>query len=418
MATVELDPHQLDAIGKMTNGCILKGGVGSGKTRTALAYFYTREAKGPLRINGRGDSGELKQPKDLYIITTAKKREHKDWDREAIPFVISTDRSTSVSGIKLTVDSWNNIGSYVDVKDAFFIFDEQRLVGSGAWVKAFYKIAKANRWIMLSATPGDNWMDYIPVLVANGFYKNRTEFIDRHVVWDGFAKFPKVKRYVEQNHLENIRRRIIVDMEFTRHTTRHIHTIQTTYDEEKFKRVWKDRWNVFDEKPIKDVGELFRIARRVVGSSPDRQAALMQLMEKHPKLIVFYNFNFELEMLKVVAISTMTHYAQWNGHKHEDIPETDKWLYFVQYTAGAEGWNCTETDAMVFFSLNYSYKIFEQALGRIDRMNTPFFDLYYYVLRSQTPIDNAIWKSLVTKRNFSERSLVQPWEDEPISLAA
>lgn len=409
MADIQLAPHQLEAIGKMHNGCILKGGVGSGKTRTSLAYFVQKEAKGSLRINGGGDMGKLECPKDIYVITTAKKRDSHDWEGEAHPFLISTDRETSINGIKLTVDSWNNVGAYTEVKDAFFIFDEQRLVGSGAWVKAFLKVAKQNRWIMLSATPGDNWMDYIPVFVANGFYKNRTEFIHRHVVYSNFTKFPRVERYVETRHLEQLRQRIVVGMELVRHTTRHIYNVTVRHSEEAFNRVWKARWNIYEERPIRDVAELYRVGRKVVNSDTDRLGVVMQKLEKHKRLIVFYNFDYELEALRTLAQTLRIRVREWNGHKHQPLPEGDEWLYLCQYTAASEAWDCITTDAILFYSLNYSYKVFEQSVGRIDRMNTPYFDLYYYVLRSNTKIDTAIWKAIATKKNFNEKSLVKEW---------
>jgi Arc/MetJ-type ribon-helix-helix transcriptional regulator len=393
----------------MHNGCILKGGVGTGKTRTALAYFYQKEVNGKLKINGEGDTEEPAAPKDIYVITTARKRDEKDWESEALSFILSTNRELSVSGIQLKVDSWNNVLEYTEVKDAFFVFDEQRLVGSGAWVKAFLAIAKKNRWIMLSATPGDNWMDYIPVLVANGFYKNRTEFIRRHVVYSTFTQFPKVDRYVETRHLDNLRRRILVDMELERHTTRHVLQVTVPHADEAFQAVWKDRWHIYEERPIRDVGELYRVARRVVNSDPSRLGVVMEKLEKHKRLIVFYNFDYELEALRVLGGTLGIETAEWNGHKHQSVPESGSWLYLVQYAAGSEAWNCTTTDAIVYFSLNYSYKIFEQVMGRIDRMNTPYFDLYYYVLRSNTPIDKSIWQAVSTKRNFNERSLVKEW---------
>lgn len=411
MANIELAPHQLEAIGKMHNGCILKGGVGSGKTRTALAYAVQRELRAPLRINGGGDSGEPLSPKDIYVLTTAKKRDELDWVEEALPFLVTPVRENSIGGVQLVVDSWNNILKYEGVKDAFFIFDEQRLVGSGSWVKAFIKIAKHNRWIMLSATPGDNWMDYIPVLVANGFYKNRTEFIHRHVVYSSFTNFPKVERYVETRHLDNLRRRVLVEMELIRHTTRHVRQVIVKHSADDFHRVWKERWNIFEELPVKDVGELYRLARKVVNSDPDRLGVVMQKLEEHKRLIVFYNFNYELDALRTLAGALGVEFAEWNGKKHQELPSSDQWLYLVQYTAGSEGWNCTTTNAIVLFSLNYSYKIFEQTQGRIDRMNTPYFDLYYYVLRSETPIDAGIWRAIVTKKDFNEKSLVK-WENK------
>lgn len=403
--SIQLGNHQLKAIEEMHNGCVLRGGVGTGKSRTSIAYFYQKECGGTLRINGRGDYGRMATPKDLYIITTAKKRDSGDWLNEAAKFGLGRDPDSSVGHVTVRVDSWNNITDYIGVKDAFFIFDEQRLVGSGAWVKAFIKIAKANRWILLSATPGDTWMDFIPVFIANGWYKNRTEFVGTHVVWNNFSKYPKIDHYVEVRRLVQYRNAVLVEMPFERATTRHLRNVIVEFNEANWETVTKKRWNIFvtPQRPIRNVAELFSCMRKVVNSDVSRYAAVMELMERHKRLIVFYNFDYELEMLRVLGRSTEIPHAEWNGHKHEQIPETEKWLYFVQYTSGAEGWNCISTDAMVFWSLNYSYRAFEQAQGRIDRMDTEFFDLYYYLLRSNSPIDHAIAKALLTKRNFNEK---------------
>ena len=403
---IELYPHQLKAIEEMKNGSVLKGGVGTGKSRTAIAYYFQKECGGNLRINGEGDFSRMATPKDLYIITTAKKRDQKDWEKECSPFGLSSEREASFDGVKVTVDSWNNIKNYRDIYDAFFIFDEQRLVGSGAWVKSFIKIAKANRWIVLSATPGDTWMDYVPIFVANGFYKNRTEFIRQHVVYNNFSKYPKIDRYVEQGILIKLRKKILVEMPYVRKTVRHIKKILVGYDKDKFEKVFKDRWNIFEERPIRDVAELFIAMRKVVNSDPSRLGAVLGLAEKHKRLIIFYNFNYELDVLRSAGEMLDIPLAEWNGHKHEEIPAGDRWIYLVQYTAGAEGWNCTATDAMIFYSLNYSYKIFEQAQGRIDRLNTTYHDLYYYVLQSDSLIDKAILKALASKRSFNEKELV------------
>lgn len=410
---VELDPHQLKAIREMHNGSILKGAPGTGKSRTALMYFYTKVAKG-MPLTNIAPYKPMENPKDIYIITTAKKRDDKDWEKEAANFPLGW--ATDPNGVQLHVDSWNNIMDYDHVTDAFFIFDEQRLVGSGAWVKAFLKIAKQNQWIVLSATPGDNWMDYIPVFVANGFYKNRTAFLERHAVWSRYSKFPKVERYMEQGHLERLRASILVEMPYKSHTIRHVATVPVDYDDETFKRVIKDRWHIYEDRPLKNAAELFILMRKIVNSDPSRLGAIMELLEKHPKLIVFYNFDYELNALRVLANTLNYPVGEWNGHKHQPIPKEDKWLYLVQYTAGAEGWNCIETNAITFFSLTYSYKVFEQSKGRTDRMNTPFVDLYYYILRSSSKIDTAIWKALMSKKDFNMRAYAKNIWDSPVYI--
>lgn len=384
---LELRPHQSDALRQLRDGKILWGGVGSGKSRVAAAYY------------------ELEHPhQDVYVITTAKKRDSKDWEGEFARIVVGKEQSASIYGI-LSVDSWNNIEKYRDVKDAFFIFDEQRLVGAGTWVKAFLQIAKQNNWILLSATPGDTWLDYIPVFVANGFYKNRTEFKREHVIYKPFSRFPKVDRYVGTDKLLKLRNQILVHMRYPKETVRHSKTVKVKHNEELVQDVIKNRWHIYQDRPIKDIAELFGVLRRVVNSDHARVQAIEDLLSEHPKIVVFYNFNYELEALKRMGDSLYLvkgiQYSEWNGWRHEEIPTTDSWLYFVQYVAGSEGWNCVETDTIVFYSLTYSYKNWEQAHGRIDRLNTPFIDLYYYTLRSKAGIDSAIWQSLKAKKNFN-----------------
>lgn len=378
---------------ELESGSILCGGVGSGKSRTAIAYYFCHECGG--KIVSDGEVTPMTFPKDLYIITTARKRDTGDWEQECAPFPLSN--------VQIKIDSWNNIKKYEDAKDSFFIFDEQRVVGSGAWVRSYLKIARRNRWILLSATPGDTWMDYIPVFVANGFYRNRTEFITRHVVYSRFAKFPKVERFLDTRRLERLRDKITVTMPFERHTKRHYRDIFVEYDSSTYDTISKERWNPFESRPIKDVAETCFALRRVVNLDPSRIEAVEKLLEKHSKAIIFYNFDYELIELRRMCRDDKIEHSEWNGHRHDPLPNGNKWVYLVQYTAGAEGWNCIETDTVIFYSLNYSYKIMEQASGRIDRVNTPYKDLYYYRIRSKSSIDNAIFSCLTKKRRFNEK---------------
>ena len=396
--------YQMDAVNKMRNGCILNGGVGSGKSRTGL-YYYFKEQGGSIDP----DYVPMKhKPKDLYIITTARKRDDLEWEGELVPFLLSTHPDQNVFyGNKVVVDSWNNIKKYSNISGAFFIFDEQRVVGSGAWVKSFLKIARGNDWILLSATPGDTWSDYIPVFIANGFYKNKSEFSREHAVYSRFSKYPKIDRYLNTGRLVRLRDRILVDMDFTRHTIPHHEDVYCRYDISKYKDAIKTRWDPYKNEPIQQASGLCYILRRVVNEDESRQRALLEIFEKHPKMIVFYNFDYELDILKGIYYGDNCEIAEWNGHAHNPIPQSERWVYLVQYTAGCEGWNCVKTDTIVFYSQNYSYKVMEQASGRIDRLNTPFRDLYYYHLKSRSGIDLAISKALKEKKQFNERKFVK-----------
>ncbi len=406
--SVKLFDYQIEAVKKMKNGCILCGGVGSGKSLTALSYYYLQNGGDPDSLIG-GDYIPMDDPpKDLYIITTARKRDTLEWEGELSPFLLSTHPEINLyHNHKVIVDSWNNIGKYVDITDAFFIFDEQRVIGSGAWVKSFLKIVKNNDWILLSATPGDTWQDYIPVFIANGFYKNRTEFTREHIIYSHFTKFPKIDRYIGTGKLLKLRRSILIDMDFKRETIPHHEDVYVSYNIETYKDVSRTRWNPYKNEPIQNAGELCYVWRKIVNSDESRQVAVLEIFENHPKVIIFYNFNYELEILKNLGFGSGVKIAEWNSHKHEPIPNSKSWVYLVQYNAGCEGWNCITTDTIIFYSQNYSYKVMVQAAGRIDRLNTPYTDLYYYHLKSRSGIDLAISKTLKDKKNFNETKFVK-----------
>ena len=386
-----LRPDQKQALANLRNGSILCGGVGSGKSITALAYYYTKLCDGsiePWKTKTKG-------PK-LYIITTAMKRDKFEWEEECNRFLLKPE----------AVDSWNNIKKYLDVSDAFFIFDEQRVVGWGEWSKTFVKIARKNKWMLLSATPGDKWEDYAPVFIANGFYKNITQFRLEHCVYSRYTKFPKITSYINEGRLIFYRRQILVPMDYHKPAESHFIDITCGYNKEDFSKVYRAHWNIYEDCPVVSGSEWCSIQRRIVNSDQRRVEEFRKLIRTIPKAIVFYNFDYELEILRKVANEESLIFAEWNGHKHEPIPKTDNWLYLVQYNSGSEGWNCINTNVIIFYSLNYSYRMMIQAAGRIDRSNTPFKDLYFYRLKSNSPIDNGIALTLKRKKNFNEKAYI------------
>ena len=390
--TISLFDYQKKAVSELKTGSILWGGVGSGKSITALAYYYTIECGGSIEP----EFTKMKTPKALYIITTARKRDELDWNREAANF-----------GLIPIVDSWNNIGKYNDIKDAFFIFDEQKVVGYGAWVKAFIKITKSNNWILLSATPGDTWMDYLPMFIANGFYKNKSDFVHNHVVYNTYTNYPKIDRYVETGKLEKLKRKILVKMDYQKKTIDNIIKFVVPHDEDKFELIYKNRWNPFKNQPVQTASEACYAMRQVVNSDPSRFKAIVQLVKKHRKIIVFYSFDYELDILRRLNDVLDIPISEYNGHLHEPIPQGDSWIYLAQYLSAGEAWNCIETNTIVLYSRNYSYRQTIQAMGRIDRQNSPFLNLYYYFLSSESEIDRAIEKAYFAKKNFNETKFLK-----------
>ena len=393
--------YQLEAVKNMRNGCILNGGVGSGKSRTGLYYYFSEQGGSYIP-----EFIPAKNPRDLYIITTAMKRDSKEWIGELANFSMSPNPECNYYNNKIVIDSWNNIKKYADVVGAFFIFDEDRITGKGAWVKTFLDIARKNRWIVLSATPGDNWEQYIPIFVANGFYKNRSEFCREHIVYSRYCtKFPKIEKFIGTGTLIRHRNEILVDMDFNRPTEHHHMDVHCEYDIPKYKNLMKTRWDPYKDEPITQASSLCYALRRIVNEDESRQTALLDIVADNERTIVFYSYDYELDILRNLGYMNdgdAVEVAEWNGHKHQPIPNKKKWVYLVQYTSGCEGWNCIATNTMVFYSQQYSYKVLNQACGRIDRLNTRYVDLYYYHLKSTAPIDLAISKAISEKKTFNE----------------
>ena len=376
---IELYPYQRKAVDRLHNGSVLCGKVGSGKSLTGLFYYMENHTDKPL-----------------YIITVAKKRNDREWHRDF--------EALGVNGV---VDSWNNIEKYTDIKDAFFIFDEQRAIGYGKWGMAFIHIARKNNWIMLTATPGDVWMDWMCIFIANNFYRNKTDFVDQHVEYNPYSKFPQIRRYHKTDKLERFRKYLAVPMQDFRTTNLHRKYINADFDKDLYKSVVKNRFNPYTEEPILNASEFTQVLRRIINTSERRRIHAKQEIMTRDKVIVFYNYTYELDIIKEICQELDRAYYQWNGQKHEAIPDAETWVYLVQYTAGAEGWNCITTDTILFYSLNYSYRIMEQSEGRINRVNTSFENLYYVYLKSPASIDDAILRSISSKKKFNERNWVE-----------
>lgn len=394
--------HQKEALSKIKDGSILCGGTGSGKSLTGLTYYFTQNG-------GKIDNGEIRKMtniQDLYIITTPKKRDDNEWARDCSLLGIEITDTPIIGNPKVIVDSWNNIKKYQDIKNAFFLFDEQRVKGTGTWAKTFIFIAKNNNWLLLSATPGDRWLDYVPVFIANGYYRNRQEFENAHILYDRFSKFPKINKYINVARLNNIKKEVLVTMPFEQPIKTEIKMVEHQYNKMRYDNVVKNRWDYERDCPIDQIGRCIQLARKVCNTDQSKIRRFATIIRHHKKVIAFYNFNYELDELRAFLDNRGYEYAEWNGTKHENIPTGDEWVYLVQYNSGSEAWNCITTDTMVFYSLNYSYSMMHQSSGRIKRLNTPYKTLYYYILHTSSSIDKAIIRALKCKETFNEKN----WE--------
>lgn len=403
---IKLYSHQEEALDKLKNGNILQGGTGSGKSLTALIYYYQKVLEGNILTE------ELSLPKkhiDLYIITTAKKRDSLEWEDDLLKICLYPDKDhyNDYNDVNIFIDSWNNIKKYITVKDAFFIFDEQKVTSFGTWSKSFIKISRNNQWILLTATPGDSWLQYLSVFIANGFYANKKEFERKHIVYNTYVtKYPCIDYYVNVSKLIEYRDQITVQMKFVRGTNQIHKYVKVSYDQDLYFKTMKNRWDYINDCPFENISALCSSLRKITNTDPSRIDAVANILKEHRKAIIFYSFDYELYLLRDLLSSTGYLWKEWNGHKHEEVPKGDHWVYLINYSSGAEAWNCITTDTIIFYSQTYSYKTLVQATGRIDRLNTPYVNLYYYHIISDSKIDRAIANTLNNKKKFNELDFI------------
>lgn len=410
MAGVELRDFQKDCVAQLRSGKVLAAGVGAGKSVMALYWYVSTQCRTRRSRNQVGELFRiLKGSPDLVVITTAKKRDSGEWSEEFARFALKEGVNHGMGGVTVTVDSWNNIGKYVDAdRNTVFIFDEQRAIGHGAWSKAFVRIARSHPWIMLSATPADDWKDWCPVMVADGFYRNRTDFFRRHAIYSRYTTYPKITSWYDTHQLEVVRDRILVTCEVPRQTERHDIELGTGYNKTAVKTMMKERVDPETGEPFMNASQLCYAIRKVVNCDPSRMDMARDVFEDHGRVIVFYSLRAELELIHMAAgMAGISEVGAYNGSTHDEVPTGNRWVYAVQYNAGAEGWNCTTCNTILFWDLPYSYRQLEQAKGRIDRLNTPYRNLFYYSMTSNAKIDLAIKRALRLKKDFNAAAFMK-----------
>ena len=411
MTGIILKPFQENCLERLSTGKVLAADTGAGKSIMSLAWYLSKECASDehsLKSGAKAWTLYHGSP-DLYIITTPKKRDSEEWESDLSKFNLVKGRNSKEMGeVNIFIDSWNNIKKYTEIKNSVFIFDEQRAVGSGTWAKSFVKIAKQNHWIMLSATPGDTWSDWCPLMIAKGYYPNRTAFFNKHAVYNPYVKYREIIRWDNTDELEYYRSKMLVTCRMEKKTTRHFEeVIADCSNKYEVKRAYKERTNPKTGEPFKSASELCAYTRNIINTDPTRSAVGLKIIQMYDRIIIFYTLTDELEGIKWACNKAGRKMYFYNGEIHDQVPTGNNWAYIVQYTAGSEAWNCTTCNAMLFWDLTYSYKQFKQATGRIDRLNTPYSDLYYYAIRSYMPLDLAIRRALREKKDFNSRGFLK-----------
>lgn len=136
----------------------------------------------------------------------------------------------------------------------------------------------------------------------------------------------------------------------------------------------------------------------------ERYSMIKELLEStNDRMVIFYNFNAELEQLKVICEELDKPISQVNGSVKDldNFENIDNTVLLVQYQAGAMGLNLQKANKIIYFSLTESSDLFEQSKKRIHRIGTTQ-PCFYYILMCENSVEEDIYKSLLLKQDYND----------------
>lgn len=311
------------------------------------------------------------------------------------------------------------------LKDFTLMLDESSLIQNenSKRSKFILKKLQPKNVILLSGTPtGGKYERLWSQLHLLGWnIKKKTfynQYVDYHyednegfplMIIDGYKNEERLKRKMRQHGCHFLKTDEVFDLPEQIHQTI---GVQTTKDYRIFRKDCIVNTLVGDDysEYIELIGDTtltkMLYERQLCGQyNPAKLEAFRDLVEStNDRLIVFYNFNDELEKLSRIAWENHRPVAVVNGKQkdllpYENAPDS---ITFIQYQAGAMGLNLQKANKIVYFTPPLSSELFEQSKKRIHRIGQEKTCFYYY-LTCKGSIEEKIYRTLAMRRDYTDK---------------
>ena len=304
-----------------------------------------------------------------------------------------------------------------ELKDFTLMLDESSLIQNEQAKRSKFilnKLQPANV-ILLSGTPtGGKYEKLWSQLHLLGWKISKklfyNSFVDFHyednegfpfMVIDGYKNEERLKRKMREHGCIFMKTEEVIDLPEQIHQTIKVPTAK------EYRKFRKDCICMVDGSELVGDTTLTKMLyeRQLCGQySKDKLQAFQELLEStNDRLIVFYNFNAELEALKGICDSVERPYSVVNGeskdlyaYEHESGSIT-----LIQYQAGAMGLNLQKANKIVYFTPPLSSELFEQSKKRIHRVGQSKTCFYYY-LTCGGSIEEKIYRTLAMRKSYTE----------------
>lgn len=393
---------QLDAVSELLEGRhFIVAGCGAGKTAMALVW-----ANSVSHQTGKNN---------VVIVTTASKSKTGDFEQEADVWCPSLLNSLS----SFSVLSWHKLRAWVeahagmDLSSYIFIFDEVQRAKAGVssgMGRAFLKITKAtDTWAAFTGTPGDTWLSFYPYFQACNLVKNKTSFLNHYANIQTYKGYPEITGWINEDRLKDMWAAISFAPDTEKvmsELPEQTHRVFTFKKPTSYNKIFKTRMN--EEGEFLDTAGALCAELRRQCFTKDKQEWIKDFVEGlESGCVFFYNFIKTGDMLEEIIGKALPKGARvWRiDGKHHDIPTADTIgehdMVLCQWQSGSEALNLQFLHYWCSVEACYSYSTSIQARGRIRRLGQKMPQFYYY-LKTEYTIEDAVYEALKTKSDFAE----------------
>lgn len=267
--------------------------------------------------------------------------------------------------------------------------------------------------ILLSGTPcGGHYENLYTQAKLLGLGMTKTEYWNRYVNWYEIpipGRPYSIKKVVGYKNVDDLINRlskcgaVFVKSEDVLDLPEQTFTVKTVDKPIALKRFERDGSVVVYGKEYVAANVLVELtASRQLCNSKDKQQAFIDLINSiNDRVVVFYNFDSELDTLKTLVKDRPI--AEVNGHTNTEqiYHDNDNCVLFVQYQAGARGLNLQDGNKIIYYSLTLSSDLFEQSKKRIHRIGTKY-PCFYWILQTKDSVEESIYKSLNRQEDYNE----------------
>ncbi|MBL0992197.1 MAG: DEAD/DEAH box helicase [Escherichia coli] len=420
---MKLFDYQKEAIENFESKPLNLSDVGTGKSYMSIGSYVKSECSKLLIICLAPKVNDFVEDSEIFNLNVTALNKGTKKNKE----LLSESNLVAIS----FESSWRltELNKWVD-KDTFIIIDESHKVSVSKskvtkFVMGLSKRAKYN--YLCTATPVsngklENW--YPQLFISNVFRKPKKEFEQLFVIKQmrqmGSMRFMQITGYRNEHLLEQMIDEASVKYKRDKGYLPEDYVYKTKkpamYNKLKKSRLYKDDNDLRVE--LDNSSKLFNSLRQVshgflngiskqVSKEPFERLDAILETHNNERVVIFYNYKWEAEMLKQLLDKLKRPYGEYNGSVKDLKPfkNNDNGVVLAQYKSASTGINdFVISNVMVFNSMPLSSTEYLQAKGRTDRHGQDKTPLYYHIV-PDTPIEKKIFSVVTNGKDFTNEMI-------------